>query len=231
MRIALKYVIAALAVGAIPQAFAFGYIAPEAIEAGVTECSGKNLNTFHCARGIERKELSAKGNAVRRSDDTLRLRLETKTVSLVDNPTESGNSSVSYSYLGFSRKLNSHILHVQYYEGGAYMIIHRHSGQHAFPSGYPLASPDGKHFLSLSEDMFAGYSPNNVEIWQVRSGEFRRVASYEPKWGPHSGSWASVRRVLIEKQCYAPEESNPTVLKSCGLAKVERSGSTWKLVE
>ena len=231
MRIALTYLLVALAVGATPHAFAFGYIAPEAIETGVTECSGKNLNTFGCARGIERKELSARGKAVRRSGNTLRLRLETKTVSLVVNPTESGNSSVSYSYLGFSRKLNSHILHVQYYEGGAYMVIHQHSGQQAFPSGYPLASPDGKHFLSLSEDMFAGYSPNNVEIWQARSGKFRRVASYEPEWGPHSGNWASVRHALIEKQCYAPEENSPTGLKSCGLAKIERSGSAWKLVE
>ncbi len=111
------------------------------------------------------------------------------------------------------------------------MLIHQHSGQRAFPSGYPLASPDGQHFLSLSEDMFAGYNPNNVELWQVRSGQFRRVVNYEPEWGPHAGNWVSVRHALIEKQCYAQEESNPTGLKSCGLVKIQRSGSVWKLIE
>ena len=231
MRIAISYLILTLALGAIPHALAFGYIAPEAIEAGVIECSGENLNSFLCARGIERKEISVSGKAVRRSGNTLRIHLEKKKVSFVDNPADGEDSTVYYSYLGLNRKLNSHILHVQYYEGGTYLVINRHSGRRAFPSGYPLASPDGKHFLSLSEDMFAGYSSNNVEIWQVRRGAFRRVVNHEPEWGPHRGNWASVRHALIEKQCYSQEEGHSTGLKSCGLAKFERSGSAWKLIE
>ncbi len=231
MRIALTYLIAALTVGEIPRAVAFGYVAPEAMEIGVAECSGKNLNSFDCARGIERKTLSAESKAVRRSGNTLQLRLEKQTIRLVDDPTGSGDSPASYSYLGFSRKLMSHILHVQYPEGNVYMVIHHRSGKRALPSGYPLASPDGQHFLSLSEDMFAGYNPNNIEIWQVRSGGFRRVANHAPEWGPHNGNWASDQHALIEKQCYAQEESNPAGLKPCGVAKVERLGSTWKLVD
>jgi len=78
MRIAFACLIVAVAVGAVHDAFAFGYIAPETIETGVTECSGKNLNSFRCARGIERKELSARGKVVSRSGYTLRIRIKKK---------------------------------------------------------------------------------------------------------------------------------------------------------
>ncbi|WP_036302666.1 hypothetical protein [Methylotenera sp. L2L1] len=231
MRIALACLIVALVVGVVPKAFAFGYIAPEAIEAGVAECAEKNLKMFSCARGIEQKELSARSKVVSRSGYTLLIRLEKKVVSLVDYPTESGDSAIWYSYLGYSRKLNSHIIHVQYYEGDSYMVIHHHSGQQVFPSGFPLASPDGKHFLSISNDMFAGYRPNNVEIWQVGLSDFHRIANYEPEWGPHDGGWESANHALVKKQCYAAAETNPTGLKPCGVAQVKHSGSTWMLIE
>jgi hypothetical protein len=231
MHTASAFRIIMFVVGISSQALAFGYIAPEKMELGVSECAGPNLNTFRCARGIERKELAGTRKAIERSDGTLQIRTAKKVVTLVDNPEESGDSAIAYSYLGFSRELNSHVLHVQYYEGDTYMIIHHQSGNHAFPSGFPIVSPDGKYFLSLSEDMFAGYNPNNVEVWSVIRGGFHRIADFNPEWGPHHGNWASPRRALVRKRCYDPSDNNPAGLKSCGVAKIERSGGAWKLVE
>ncbi len=207
-----------------------GYIATDEIEQGVAECSGPNLNTFQCARGIERKLLAEKSGAINRSASILQIRTARKTVKVADERTENGEKSVEYSYLGFSKKLNSHVLYVQYYEGGAYMVIHHSSGESSFPSGYPIASPDGKHFLSISEDLFAGYDPNNVEIWRVTSSGFRRVANFEPEWGPHRGSWLDPRRARINKHCYVPSKGNAE-LTICGVARIERSGLVWELVE
>lgn len=213
------------------QAFAFGYIAPEEVEQEVAECSGKNLNTLKCARGIERKVLAKSNGTVKRVDGSLQIRITKKLVLLDDKPEESGDNAIAYSYLGFSKRLNSHILHVQYYEGGAYMVIHHLSGQHAFPSGYPIASPDGKTFLSLSEDMFAGYNPNNIEIWRIPSNKFSRVANFEPEWGPRNGSWLNLRSARIDKRCHDNSENNFIGLKDCGVAIIEFSDSKWKLIE
>lgn len=231
MRVTFFCLSLALALAATPQAFALGHVAPNKIEAGTTECVDENSNSFRCARGIERKVAAGLSNTFHRSGDTLRIQIEKETVALIDSSTDSGDSFAAYSYLRFDRRLNSHILFVQYYEGGTYMIIHHQSGQRAFPSGFPLPSPDGKHFLSLSEDMFAGYSSNNVEIWKVSSGAFHRLANYEPEWGPFSGVWTGPRRALVKKRCYAPTERDPAGLKPCGLAKVEQFGSAWKLTE
>ena len=217
--------------GITSQAHAFGIIAPEEIEAGVAErIPDSGSNSLHCARGIERKKLAETRNAVTRSGAALKVRTAKRTVALVDNRSD-GDTSVAYSYLGFSKQLNSHVIHVQYYEGGAYLVIHHQSGQRGRPSGFPIASPDGKHFLSLSEDMFAGYNPNNIEIWRVMSGRFRKVANYEPGWGPHRGNWLDGGRTLILKRCHDASKDNPAGLKVCGVANIERTGSTWKLSE
>ncbi len=231
MRTGFLFWIVVLAMGYTSQVPASAYIATEEIEEGVAECSGPNLNTLRCARGIERKLLAGNGNAIKRSDGVLEIHTARKTITLVDKHTDSWDDTVVYSYLGLSKKLNSHILYVQYYEGGAYMVIHHYSAQIASPSGYPIASPDGKHFLSISEDMYAGYSPNNIEIWQVASGSFRKLASFDPEWGPHRGSWLDYRRVRIDKHCYDSSKDNPSGLKPCGVARIERSDSIWKLIE
>lgn len=231
MRITSLCWVVIFSVGFASQAFADGYIATEEVEQGIAECSGPNLNTLNCARGIERKKLVEGDGTINRTDGTLRIRIADRTVTLVDKLTESGGDTIVYSYLGFNKKLNSHVLHIQYYEGDAYMVIHHSSGQNVFPSGYPIASPDGKHFLSISEDMFAGYSPNNVEIWQVTAGRYRRVANFEPEWGPYQGSWLDFRRARIAKHCYDSSKGNSTGLKPCGMARIERLDSAWKLIE
>ncbi|MDR2000762.1 MAG: hypothetical protein LBP94_04420, partial [Zoogloeaceae bacterium] len=136
LRIAFSCWIIALALGVVPKAFAFGFVAPEEMEAGVAKCSGKNsVNSFECARGIEQKALSTEGKVVSRSGDALQIHTEKKIISLVDVIVDSWSNYISYSYLGYNQTINSHILHVQYYEGFAYMVIHHQSGEQASPSG------------------------------------------------------------------------------------------------
>lgn len=231
MHFVLALLAALSAAGFAPSASAFGYIAPEVLEADVIECSGKVPNTFQCARGIERKVLNSRKTIAHRHENQLNLYLKGNTVSFVDNLTDDDTTSVSYSYLGFEHKINGHILHVQYYEGDAYLLVNQHSGRRTFISGYPLLSPDGKHFLSLSEDMFAGYKPNNIELWQVQSDKYQRLAVYAPDWGPHSGIWKNNRQAQIEKRCFSPVEKDPAALKPCGVAKVDNVDSVWRLVE
>ncbi len=204
---------------------------PEAMKQPVKECATAHSNALACARGIEKNILGKKNHAVTRVKDTLRIQLAKRTVKVTDATAKNGDKLITYSYLGFDKKLNIHILLVQREEGDGYMIIHHYSGQRALPSGYPIASPDGKNFFSLSEDLTAGNSPNNIEIWRVSAGQFSKDANFEPEWGPHSGRWLDSSRVQIAKRCYAPTERNNAELRPCGEAKVEYSKAQWKLVE
>lgn len=213
------------------QVFAGNEIAPAAIEQQVQECAPLHFNTFNCARGIERKMIGTEHSTVRRTKESLRIRLATRMVKLVDAPNKHGDKSIAYSYLGFDRKLKLHIIHLQRDEGDGYMVIHHYSGQRALPSGYPLASPDGKMFLSISEDLFGGTRPNNIEIWNITKGRFSKDASFDPTWGPRRGQWQTPVRVKIAKYCYAPTEKNNAELRPCGEATVDYAQAQWKLVE
>jgi hypothetical protein len=209
----------------------FAYIGPEELERGVKECSGQGLNTFRCARGIEEKVLSGSTSSVRRVGSTLIIPTEKVTVRLVDNPSENGNESIAYSYLGRIESIGSHVIYVQYYEGGTYMVVNERSGQGAFPSGFPIVSPDRKHFLSISEDMFAGYYPNNVEVWRVSATASRRVANFEPEWGPSSARWLLSGKIEVNKVCYPSPEGGNAELQPCGKAHVVRTNAGWKLIK
>lgn len=209
----------------------YSHIGPPELEQDVAECSGQNFNTYTCAKGIERKVLAESQGSAKRIGGQLTLRTKAKTVILVDKPSESDGESIAYSYLGFIKSIDSHVLYVQYYEGGQYMVISHRSGQGAYPSGYPISSPDKKYFLSISEDLFAGYDPNNVEVWKVTSTSYQRLANFEPKWGPRSGKWINAQGARIEKVCHVPTESEPAAIVPCGFVKVLRVKSSWKLSE
>jgi hypothetical protein len=220
-----------LGTGVPSEPLAAGFIVPEAVTQPIKECAGPRFNTLACARGIEKTHLAKKNHAVTRVKDTLKIQLAKRTVRVTDATTKNGDKLITYSYLGFDNKLNIHIILVQREEGDGYMVIHHYSGQRALPSGYPLASPDGKNFLSLSEDLTAGNGPNNIEIWRISAGQFSKDANFEPEWGPHTGRWLDSGHVQIAKRCYAPTERNNAELRPCGEAKVEYSKARWKLVE
>lgn len=208
----------------------FAYIGPEKLERGVKECSGQSLNTFRCARGIENKVLSARVSNVRRSGNTLIIRTAKETVRFVDKQSES-NESVAYSYLGRIESIRSQVVFVQNYEGGYYIVVNEMSGQRAYSSGFPLVSPDRKHFLSISEDMFAGYDPNNVEVWRVSATASSRVANFKPEWGPRSARWIQSGEIEVNKVCYPPPDESNAELHLCGTVRVVHTKSGWEMTE
>ncbi|MDO9237109.1 MAG: hypothetical protein Q7U28_13885 [Aquabacterium sp.] len=86
MRIASLYWFVFFTFVLTSKALATGYIATEELENGVTECSA--LNTFRCARGIERKQLVGKGSAVNRSAGNLQIQISKRIITVADERTE-----------------------------------------------------------------------------------------------------------------------------------------------
>ena len=195
------------------------------------ECGGQNLNTFRCARGIEEKLLLGQRFPVKRAGNSLIIRTATKTVRLIDNTSENGNESIAYSYLGRIGFIRSHIIYVQYYEGGTYMVVNEKSAQAAYPSGFPVVSPNRQHFFSISEALFAGYNPNNVEVWRATSKAAHKVAEFQPEWGPRSAAWLGSWQIEVSKVCLATPDDAAAEINACGKARVLYSNSAWKLIE
>lgn len=188
-------------------------------------CNEKFYNTFGCVRAIEQTELQRTNSKAKRRPDGLRIRLDKTTIDLNDVKDESGDGTKFYSYIGYLEKLKVHVVSVQYSEGGGFMVIHHLSSQSEFPSGYPVASPSNSRFVNVSLDMFAGYSPNNVEVWRIESGSFRKEFSQDVDWGPSKARWVSETHVQIDKSCFV----EPASLTPCGVADLLLINGKWSL--
>ena len=197
------------------------------------ECAVNSQSETSCARAVERLQLVKNRKFATRTNDVLTVQTAKKQLKWVDDYSDSYQKFIVYSYLGFNPKLRVHVIHLNYYEGDAYMVIDHRTGQLAYPSGFPVWSPDGTHFLSVSQDMFASFNPNNVEIWELNSGKFVRLFNLEPEWGPGVGKWIAPHTIQVEKFCYEDSTTllaNSATLTPCGTAKIHRSGRKWVLI-
>ena len=192
------------------------------------ECHGPNANGLQCARAIERELLPGLARTgVARIGGALRLKLDRKVLMLYDGNLET-SQAVAYTYAKFLPDLNAHLLHLHLYEGGGYVLVHRHTGQQTFLDNLPQLSPDKKHFLVASEDMSAGYNFNGVEVWSVQKGLFSKEARIELQWGPSTAHWMSASTAAIAKVCWG---GRGTELQPCGTAKLHRIAGKWAIAD
>ena len=100
---------------------------PQPYRALLAHCKGLD-NTFRCARAIEASQ--AKGATRKhfeRVEKTLRVNSALGPIEFLDDDTE-GDTSIHYSYLTYLPAIQLHVLHVQYWEGNVYMVVHQRSG-------------------------------------------------------------------------------------------------------
>lgn len=210
---------------------AFGLDVPVLLTQGLAKCGGEFPKAMDCAQAIETRLLAKDSNVAIRIGQLLTLHLERNTIRLENNNSEDAEKAIKHSYLGYIRSLNAHVLHVQYYEGDGFMLVHHRTGTAAYPSGFPSVSPDGAHFLSTSRDMEAGYSLNGIEVWRVSNNGFEKLITFQVHaWGPGSVSWLDATRGEVQKTCLH-HEKQVLSYKKCGSAIVEYTQSGWRLSE
>lgn len=185
-------------------------------------------SSLACASKIEAGELSARyGKRVSRCQPhSLCINLAKSTLTLQDQSPDTEHA-VLYHYIAFVPELKLHVIHAQHWEGSQFLAIHHESGRSADIIGYPVASPDQRRFAAVSMDLFAGFSPNGIELWRVEDGRLHREAHFDTDWGPTNEKWRSPEHLTVEKRCESDE--NPGTTRPCGSAELSRSGGVWTL--
>ena len=109
--------------------------------------------------------------------------------------------------------MDAYVLHAQYYEGDAWLLVSRKNGARTRISGLPVVSPDKRRFVTGSYDLEADYNPNEVVVWKIGDdGSFKMEWKAEPReWGPTFLKWLSPTqfRVRCEKPHRYPDKSAP----------------------
>lgn len=214
-----------LSIYAVSSVFA-GDIAPDEVLAGVAVC-GKESDWFDCASGVEKKRLRESPNILSRNGKILKIKTQSKMVTLTDRKVKDGDSD-TYRYLTFDAKIKSHIVFYLWgkgnFGGSDFKVIPDFTGKEFDMLSYPTISPDGQYLMAYAGDS-SGDSNNGVEIWQINGGQFKKVADFnQMDWAPGKAVWSGSNKVLVTKECLM--ETN-----GCGNASIFLSSGTWKLLD
>ena len=109
-------------------------------------CQGVH-NSLDCARAIERAQAQGKDRTYfRRNGNRLTIRLAAKHITLRDRDLDQADD-YHYSYITFLPRQRLHVLHLQFYEGQGFVVIHHLTGELARTDGFPNPSPDLRRFV------------------------------------------------------------------------------------
>lgn len=207
---------------------AFSQEPPPQYKALLTHCEGVQ-NSFQCARAIEQAQAKGVGGRFfERSKDVLRVRTLKKVISLTDRAKDDADAHL-YSYLTYLPEQRLHVLHLQFYEGTAYAVVHHKSAEIAQIDGFPLISPDARRFIAISSAGESGYNPNSVEVWRVSNGIIWPEYRYEPSaqsWQPKTAYWLDSTTVALEGNC----GTDTVTPAKCPSLKATFRGGRWRVI-
>jgi hypothetical protein len=124
-----------------------------------------------------------------RSGPALVLRLGEGTVEMVDDTTDT-DAYVRHRYVGRVPGLPFHLVHLSNIEGQAYLLVHESTGRTTAVDAPPLASPDGRRFVTASMDLAAAFDPTRLAVWRMDGDTARLEWAIEPEgWGPAEPRW------------------------------------------
>jgi hypothetical protein len=183
-------------------------------------------NTHECAQAVEKMQLPKYPQLVSRQGGTLRLALKSGGAVELRDVATNGEKDTFYSFREYFPDLGYYLVHVQYWEGDAYLMVNYRTGERSTLHDLFLLSPNRQRLATLSLDMDAGYNPTAVQIWGITPEKLTLEYSYEPKgWGPSQGAWKDNDTLQFDKTGY--DKSYRLVRQG---TMVARKGSTgWRL--
>lgn len=125
-------------------------------------------NTYECARAVEAYQLRHGHDHLARRDSSFVIGLPAGDSVVVRDELgdEFGVGGARYSYLGFLPSPGQHLLEIQYYEGGKYLLLDGRTGHRHEVVSVPRVSPDGRRFTVFSSAMDT-YSSSALQIWRI----------------------------------------------------------------
>jgi hypothetical protein len=155
-------------------------------------------NSYVCAQKIEKFQLKQFKNSVDRIDGKLILKTDNGNIVLEDK--EKGDDVEHFSFRDYVKDINSYLIEIQYYEGGAYCLINKSSGMMITIPGLIKISPDKTRIVSYNEDLISMYTKNGFVIYRLINNSFLKEYELEiDDWGPSKADWKDNSHIEFTK--------------------------------
>ena len=150
-----------------------------------------------CAARVERELLAASGGGARRAGDTLYFRGRGGGALALGNDATEGGRFVRYRYRALLPEIAQHLVQVDFYEGGGWLLVDAASTHQTHLIGPPVIAPGRGRFVATSVDLEAGYDPNGIQVWSLARGFPRLEWGLDggDAWGASDAAWIDDRTV------------------------------------
>jgi hypothetical protein len=83
-------------------------------------------------------------------------------------------------------------------EGWEFVVVEGASGRMTTVDVPPVASPDGRRFVTANQDLIAGYLPNRIRVYRMEVSGPVLEWEHEPQtWGAASPVWEDARTIRL----------------------------------
>jgi len=188
-------------------------------------------NTYICAQALEKKLIFREPLIISRKDTTLSIKSSANQhYSLKDIDSDPDNEK-HYVAVGISSDKRFIALVVQYFEGNSWGIFDRSSNKFIETCGYPLYSPDRQYIAFAEINLWSDFSPNCLDIYEVKINALVKVFSAEPTdWGPEAANWSSSRTLSFRRVTWNPKRGKPEEPDYLSIEQiVSLTGKTWEI--
>lgn len=122
------------------------------------------------------------------------------TLKPVPSPDGPEGNDNAYYYWGSLPLAHQWVVDVTTDEGPAVLLIDQRTGRRTSLLGAPSVSPDGRHLLSVCEDMTSGGTPTNLSLYRCGPDGPQLLWSRDPqRWGPRDARWRDARHVVLQQ--------------------------------
>lgn len=175
----------------------------------------------------ELANISPAGRRILRKGLFLELHTRDRLVVLEDNC--SGNeSSIRYFFEAHLTDIGFFHVKATLYEGIANLLVNDKTGKKTWLKAPPVVSPDKKRFVTMSMDLEAGYSPNEINIWRLEESgpELEYSENLGEEWGPSDPVWKDKETIGFKKNVLNPESPGQVISTR---ALLLRKGKKWEI--
>ncbi|VXC17839.1 MULTISPECIES: hypothetical protein [Chryseobacterium] len=119
-------------------------------------------------------------------------------VKFTPNKNTSSDAYVDYSYLGYIKKINSHIININLYEGSKALIISNANYQSELIEAEPIFSPNAEKLLSFANP--EGLS-TNLTLYKLNAGKPQRYLTlWSDEFLTNYAIWNSQNEIILKIQ-------------------------------
>ena len=197
----------------------------------LTEVNGKfeclSLNYQICAMGFERRLMEDYPDLIERKYGFLRVKLHSGDYFKIYDKNEAFNAlevSTDEKYL---------VLREQYFEGNTWHLLNLKTGKLIETRGYPYFSPNNDKVVCIEQDVFANYSPNVLDLYEIKDDTLVKVFSGISKndnWGPGKVTWINNEQVsffIIKENTNRYDVNAPLFLEEPAI--LEKHDNKWQI--